>query len=99
MPSYKVLQPGFFGGRIYDPEGKRPVLHTDKPFPKKDKVEQVPSWLEPLKAETTAEKKKREAAEAKALEAAEAKKEADQKDIENMSFMGDGESPSNVETL
>jgi len=52
MPSYKVLEPGFFNGRLYHPEGKRKILHADKPFPSKDKKEQVPSWLEAIKAET-----------------------------------------------
>ena len=47
MPSYKVIAKGF-DGRMYDPEGKRNVLHRDEPFPKKNGVEQVPSWLEPM---------------------------------------------------
>lgn len=47
MPSYKVIAKGF-DGRMYDPEGKRNVLHRDEPFPKKNGVEQVPSWLEPI---------------------------------------------------
>lgn len=48
MPSYKVIAKGF-DGKTYDPEGKRNVLHRDEPFPKKNGVEQVPSWLEPMK--------------------------------------------------
>lgn len=51
MPSYKVISKGFFDGRMYDPDGKRRVLHTEKPFPSKDKKEQVPSWLEAIKSE------------------------------------------------
>lgn len=47
MPSYKVIAKGF-DGRVYDPNGKRNVLHRDTPFPKKDGKEQVPSWLEPM---------------------------------------------------
>lgn len=102
MPSYKVLKPGFFGGRLYDPTGKRPVLHTDKPFPLKNKVEQVPSWLKPIdKAETAAQAKARKAAETKAANAAAKKAEQDQKDIADASFMGEGETgqSSAVETL
>lgn len=100
MPSYKVIEKGFYGGRIYDPNGKRRVLHTDKPFPKKNNKEQVPSWLELIKSETAAEKKKREAAEKKAAKAAADKAEQDQKDIADASFMGEGEQASNaVETL
>jgi hypothetical protein len=101
MPSYKVIEKGFYGGRIYDPHGKRRVLHTDKPFPKKNNKEQVPSWLEPItNTETAAEKKKREAAEKKAAKAAADKAEQDQKDIADASFMGEGEKASSaVETL
>ena len=100
MPTYKVLKPGFFGGRQYDPEGKRPVLHTDKPFPTKDKKEQVPSWLEPI-TETEAERKKQQAAEKKNAAAAAKKAEQDQKDIADASLIGEGESAQSatVETL
>ena len=101
MPSYKVLQKGFYGGRQYDPAGKRPVLHTDKPFPSKGGKEQVPSWLEATaKPETPAQAKTRKAAQAKAREAAKKQAEQDQKDIAEASFMGEGESgQSAVETL
>lgn len=99
MPSYKVLKPGFFGGRLYDPEGKRRVLHTDKKFPMKGKVEQVPTWLEAIKTETAAQKASREASDLKAAEAAALKNEADQKEIADASFMGAGESVNTVETL
>ncbi|QGT52260.1 hypothetical protein [Vibrio phage MZH0603] len=92
MPSYKVKQMGFFDGRLYDPNGKRPVLHTDK------ELKPVPKWLEPIKSETPAQAKKRKAAESKAAKAAAEKAEADKQDIAEASFMGDGES-SNVETL
>jgi len=101
MPSYKVLKQGFFNGRLYDPEGKRPMLHTDKPFPNKpkSKVENIPSWLESVKSESAAQKKKRLAAEKKdAAEAAE-KAEVDQKEIDDASFMGEGETVNPVETL
>lgn len=101
MPSYKVLQKGFYGGRQYDPAGKRPVLHTDKPFPSKDGKEQVPSWLEATaKPETPAQAKARKAAETKAANAAKKQAEQDKKDIAEASFMGEGESgQSAVETL
>lgn len=61
MPSYKVIQKGYFGGKLYDPEGKRKVLKVEKPFGKKD----IPSWVEPIKdvKETAAEKKAREKSE------------------------------------
>ena len=42
MPQYRVKERGFFNGRIYDPNGKRPVLVTAEPLDK------VPSWLEPI---------------------------------------------------
>lgn len=99
MPSYKVKSKGFFAGKIYDPDGKRTVLHTEKPFPSKDKKEQVPSWLEAIKSETPAQAKARKAAETKAANAAKKKAEDDKKDIADASFLGEGESPSQVETL
>lgn len=99
MPSYKVLQKGFYGGRQYDPSGKRPVLHTDKPFPSKCGKEQVPSWLEAIaKSETPAQAKARKAAETKAANAAKKQAEQDQKDIAEASFMGES-GQSAVETL
>lgn len=51
MPSYQVKRKGFFGGKLYDPDGKRPVLSVDKPFTDKD----MPSWVTPIK-ETAAPK-------------------------------------------
>lgn len=101
MPSYKVLSKGFHGGRLYDPEGKRRTLHTDKPFPSKNKVEQVPKWLEALKSETPAQAKARKAAETKAANAATKKAEEDKKEIADASFLGEGESTKTdtVETL
>jgi membrane protein involved in colicin uptake len=110
MPSYKVISKGFFGGHLYDPAGKRRVLHTEKPFPSKDKKEQVPAWLEAIQGETAAQAKARKTAETKAAKARKtaetkaanaAKKEADeqQKDIAEASFLGAGETNSNVETL
>lgn len=107
MPSYKVKQKGFMFGRIYDPVGKRRVLHTEKPFPfKKDKktgkatkVEHVPLWLERIKDESAAQAKTRKAAENKAAKVDAKKAEDDQKDIDEASFMGDGEKSSTVETL
>lgn len=94
MPSYKVLTKGFHGGITYDPEGKRRVLHTDKPFKK------TPSWLQPLKAETASQKKKREADEAKTAKANVDKAGQDKADIDSASFMGGGESnDAGVETL
>ncbi len=90
MPSYKVLERGFHDGRLYDPKGKRRTLHVDKPFPKGKE----PSWLEPIKAESAAEKRKRQATG----KADQAKAASDQKDINELSFMGEGES-AGVETL
>ena len=92
MPSYKVLEPGFFGGRLYDPNGKRAVLTVDKAFSKKN----MPSWVEPLKGETATQRKKREDAEAKALKDAETAKTEDGAEIEGASFIG---GQSAVETL
>lgn len=99
MPRYKVLIKGFFGGRLYDPEGKRRILHTEEPFPSKDKVEQVPKWLEALKSETSADAKSRKAADAKTAKTAKQKHKDDQKEISDASFLGEGENNKTVETL
>jgi len=99
MPSYKVIKKGFFHGKLYDPEGKRPMLHTDKAFPSKNKVEQVPSWLEAIKSETPAQAKARKTAETKAANAAAKKAKDDKKEIDSATFMGDGETVNPVETL
>ena len=56
MPSYKVIAPGFYQGMHYNPIGKRNVLHTDKPFSKKN----IPSWLIAMPKESTAVSEKRE---------------------------------------
>lgn len=95
MPQYKVVAPGFFGGKMYDPNGKRNVLFVDKPF-KKGKL---PSWLAEMPKESAAVKKKREEQEASQAAAAAEKAAQDEQDIENASFLGDGELGSNVETL
>lgn len=95
MPSYKVISKGFFGGHLYDPAGKRRVLHTEKPFPSKDKKEQVPAWLEAIQGETAAQAKARKGAETKAAK----EHEESQKEIADASFLGTGETNSNVETL
>lgn len=101
MPSYKVISRGFHGGLLYDPEGKRRVLHTEKPFLSKDKKEKVPAWLEAIKAETPAQASARKGAETKAANAAKKKAENDKKDINEASFMGEGEvaTSTTVETL
>ena len=100
MPSYKVLKPGFYNGRLYDPEGKRPILHTNKPFPSKKKKEQVPSWLEYMETETDEQRNEREAAELEAAEKVNEKVAADQKEIKEASFLGEGkQSTKTVETL
>lgn len=96
MPQYKVISKGFYNGQIYDPEGKRRVLNTDLPF-KKDKL---PSWLAEMPKETDAAKKKRESVEKAAKKSARKKAEQDKQEIEDASFMGEGESAGGtVETL
>lgn len=99
MPVYDVVKPGFMNGRLYDPNGKRKVLHTDKP------LKPVPEWLTKRRDETAAEKKKRQAAEKKARDEAE-KAQAEQKvEKDNVTFMGDEpdtgatQPGGNVETL
>ena len=89
MPRYKVIAPGFYEGKMYKPEGKRSVLHTAKPFTKKNPM---PSWLAEMPKESEAVRKKREAQEASQATDDSDKAEQDQKDIKDASFLGDGES-------
>ena len=99
MPRYKVIAPGFANGMLYNPEGKRRVLNTDKPFTKKNPM---PSWLADMPKESDAACKKREAQEASQAETDSDKSEQDQKDIKEASFLGEGESGeagSSVQTL
>ena len=84
MPSYKVISPGFFAGKLYLPDGKRRVLSVDKPFKK------TPKWLQAIKAETAAEKKARAVAD----EALAKKIAEDAEKVEGASFIG-----GNVESL
>lgn len=95
MPQYKVIAPGFYNGKMYNPEGKRNVLYTDKPFSKK---EPMPTWLATMPQESEGVRLKREAREAQQAENDAEKSAQDEKDITNASFMGVGESGV-VETL
>ena len=99
MPRYQVIAPGFHGGQMYSPEGKRKVVHTDKPYPSKNKKEQVPSWLKRVKDETAEEKEQRLLVEKYADQQDSEKSDDDQKAIKEASFMGEGESSSVVETI
>lgn len=92
MPRYKVKAPGFFGGKMYHPEGKRPILHVDKPFTEKD----MPSWVEEMPDETAEETEARLQREAAEADAAKEKNDQDQQDIDDMTFLGDGESSDGV---
>ena len=88
MPRYKVDAPGFYEGRLYDPNGKRKFLNVDKPFTKKNKK---PSWVSDMPQESEVVRLKREAQEASQLAADAEKAEQDEKDINEASFLGDGE--------
>jgi hypothetical protein len=92
MPSYTVLEKGFYGGRLYDPTGKRRTLHVDTPFKK------CPSWLKPIKAESAAAAKKRLTGEK--ANAKQVAKDAD--DVKGASFLDDPAAAgagSTIETL
>jgi len=92
MPRYQVLKPGFYDGKMYDPEGKRKTLTTDKAFKK------CPSWLKPIKDESAAQRKKREADEVKQAEVDAEKAAEDKKDIDAVTFT-QPPSTAQVETL
>lgn len=90
MPTYKAKSRGFYEGKLYDPEGKRRKLRTEKPF------EKIPSWLEEVSEATPAEDKPLSPQQKAALTRAanKAKKDADKPD-----FMGETSKKSTVETL
>jgi len=48
MPTYDVIEPGFYDGHYYNPEGKRKKLTVPNAFTKKN----LPSWLAPEKKPT-----------------------------------------------
>jgi hypothetical protein len=55
MIGYPVLERGFFGGKLYEPQGKRKVLYVDKPFKKDEK----PIWVgEAIQSNVAADKPK-----------------------------------------
>lgn len=88
MPRYKVTAVGFIGGVMYDPNGKRSTVNTDKP------LKPVPSWLKPMTEETAAQKKTRVKTEkADAKESAE-KATEDKEAIADVTFTS-----SAIETL
>lgn len=85
MPSYRVLNKGFFHGRIYDPDGKRPILDVNKPFTKKT----MPSWVELIEDETDDERDERMKAQDEKSKEAEVKRDLD-KEIQEVSFADQG---------
>lgn len=92
MPQYRVMKPGFYNGEMYDPQGKRKVLNVEKAFKK------CPSWLQPIKEESAAQRKKREAEEAKKAKENADKAAEDKKDIDSVTFT-QPPSAAQVETL
>lgn len=81
MPRYKVLEPGFHNGILHKPEHPRNnVVVVDKPFKK------TPSWLELIKDETAAAKKKRITAEKAEDKTNATKAEQDKVDVDNVTF-------------
>lgn len=95
MATYKVIAKGFYNGALYTPDGKRNTLTVDKAFTKKN----MPSWVQPIKEPTAAEKK---AAEKAAKEAAEAQAAADaenQKDIDEVTFLDKSDDNAPAETV
>lgn len=81
MPSYRVKEKGFFGGQMYDPKGKRRILHSDKP------LKPVPKWLDPIVDTSPKKSKRAEAAEAKAAKEAEEKAKADKVEVDAATFI------------
>lgn len=92
MPRYPVLKPGFFAGRMYDPNGKRRILTTDKPFTAKNK----PSWVgDAIGEETDRQRKAREKKESADV----AKRADDKKELDAVTFVEEPSLSGPVETL
>jgi len=91
MPTYEVIEQGFFKGQMYDPNGKRRVLQTDTP------LKPVPKWLKAVKdvTETAAEKKRRLADEAALAEV----NAQNKRDIDAVTFQNPPSLSNAVETL
>lgn len=104
MPQYRVKQgeKGFFNGRLYDSNGKRPVLTTDEP------LDPIPSWVEPIKFASDQDAEDAiamtKAAEEREAEEAAAAQDAQDKEIKSVTFTeapnptAPGKAPA-VETL
>lgn len=95
MTRYKVKSPGFYNGEYYDPTGKRSVLTTEKPFNKKNPI---PSWLAEMPKESEAVRKKREAQEKREADFNAGQVQQGAKDINEASFLGDGEAVAGEES-
>lgn len=91
MPTYEVIEQGFFKGQMYDPNGKRRVLQTDAP------LKPVPKWLKAVKdvTETAAEKKQRLADEVALAEV----NAQNKRDIDAVTFQNPPSLSNAVETL
>lgn len=90
MPSYKAKADGFFDGSLYGPNHpRRRIVHTDTA------LKPVPSWLEEIKEETQAQRKRRK----KDLDEAVEKVEADRQDIQSAVYTEDLLASKGVETL
>jgi len=91
MPTYEVIEQGFFKGQMYDPNGKRRVLQTDAP------LKPVPKWLKAVKdvTETAAEKKKRLDDKAAMVEV----NAQNKRDIDAVTFQSPPSLSNAVETL
>ncbi|WP_461521166.1 hypothetical protein [Porticoccus sp.] len=92
MPSYKVTTPRFYGGKLYGPGTRRPILDTEEKFKK------LPEGLVLLKGETATQAKARRASEANSVKAAEKSRKADEVDVDSANFLG-ADGGSVVETL
>lgn len=88
MPQYKVKKQGFMNGVLYQPNGKRNVVVTDKP------LKSVPAWLEPISAAAA------KVVKSKAKRSA-SKKEIDEqkKEIDSVNFTEPPKATHTVETL
>ena len=86
MPTYQVIKKAFHNGRIYDPNGKRRVVVTTRPYTEDDGINPKPSWVgavvEPVADEPSANDVLLAAQQAEELEASQSLAQRESEELE-----------------
>ena len=104
MPTYQVVKKAFHNGRIHDPNGKRRVVVTTRPYTDEDGINPAPAWVgavvEPATDEPSAEDVllAEQRAEETKLSQSLAQREDDYGDVESVDFNVPNSEDSDVST-